>query len=120
MNKFVTNSKYQGLIVSETPKTYNIIWFKLKDPVDIKNGEIYIKERPFVTSAILKKSAKIISEKELTIPTKYIGINMAQVQATHWTAGSFRPMLNLNNGKKGIIDSGHFYTSIDSRLLVYY
>lgn len=126
MNKLVVNinksSPYynlQGLVVSDTQNSYYIIWFKLKSPSDIKDREVYIKERPFVTSIVTKKSVKIISKQDLTIPTKDIAINMAQVQATHWTGGHFRPKIPPKQWQRGIIDIPTFYTSISSKLLSY-
>jgi hypothetical protein len=53
----------------------------------------------------------------LTIPDKDIAISMAQVEATHWTGGRFRPKTPPKKWQKG--NTKNFYKEIDARLLVY-
>lgn len=124
MAKFVKNksktSKFallEGLICFETDKQYYVVWFKLNNPKNLRKYEIYIKERPFLSSRINKECVKIIPRSELTIPNPLLAINMAYVQATHLTGGAFRPRTLPERWQRG--ETKNFYKDIDSRLLIY-
>lgn len=113
------SSKYynlEGLIVFDTDKSYYIVWFKLLNPSKKFKNQIFVKERPFLSSMVSKKSVVILTKSELTIPNKNIAIDMAQVEATHLTGGNYRPKKLPKSWQEGTIDD---YNDFDKKLLIY-
>ena len=116
ITKSSTFYNLEGLVVLETDKTYIVIWFKVHDLKSKPKGVMYIKERPFITSTVRKSSVKLIHQSELSIPNPNIAIQMARVQATHLTGGSFRPKTLPKAWQKGLINN---YKDMDEKLLIY-
>ncbi len=118
VRNILKSSKYynlEGLLVFDTDKSYYIIWFKLINPEEKFKGQMFVKQRPFLSSMVSKKSVIILTKSELTIPNKNIAIEMAQVEATHLT-GSYHPKKLAKTWQKGTIDD---YSDFDKKLLIY-
>lgn len=123
MNNFVRNispsSKYyglEGLVGMETDKSYLVIWFKLLNPENKRKYEFYVRERPFLTSKVLKSSVEVIPKSELTIKNKNVAINMAKIHATHLIL-DYKPKKYLTKGRGEELEN--FYEDIDPALLIY-